>query len=141
MPQEHFIGVVHKAQALRAREMGIVAFSHGRESAVRSLAVGDAVILYAPRTDFDGDPVQAFVAHAIVTGEAPETREFAPGMTAWTRAARYDEITEIPVRPMLDDLEFVTNPRHWGMSFRQGKFAIGQADYLRIATALLGRTP
>jgi len=141
MAQRFFIGVVHRLQADIGRKIGIVAFSHGREAPLKNLAPGDAVILYAPKTDFDGDPVQAFVAHARVTGEAPYMRDFEPGMTAWVRDAVYDDITEIPVRPMLDDLSFVKNKTHWGMAFRQGKFEIPRADYTRIATALLGHAP
>ncbi len=137
MAPRHFIGVVHRAQAAMSRKMGIVAFSHGREAPVKSLNVGDTVILYAPRTDFDGDPVQAFVAHARVTGAAPYKRDFKPGMTAWCRDAAFDDVTEVPVRPLLDQLGFVKNPRHWGMAFRQGKFAIPEADYRLIADALL----
>lgn len=141
MSTRHFIGVVHAAQAAMSREMGIVAFSHGREAPVKSLAVGDTVILYAPKTDFDGDPVQAFVAHARVTGEAPYQRDFKPGMAAWCRDAAFDDVTEVPVRPMLEHLSFVKNPTHWGMAFRQGKFEIPEPDYRLIAEALLGQKP
>jgi len=124
-----------------ARAMGVVAFSHGRQAPVKSMTPGDAVIFYAPKTDFDGDPVQAFIAHARVTGTAPYQRDFSPGMTAWVRDAEFDDVTEAPVRPMLQHLSFVKNPRHWGMAFRQGKFAIPAADYLLISQALLGSKP
>ncbi|WP_172292261.1 EVE domain-containing protein [Pseudoruegeria sp. HB172150] len=136
MAQSFFIGVVHERQAAMARKAGIVAFSHGREAPVKSLSVGDAVILYAPKTDFDGKPVQAFIAHATVTGEEAEQREFAPGMIAWCRAARFDDVNTVPVRPLLDDLGFIRNKQHWGMAFRQGKFAIPDPDYRLIASAM-----
>lgn len=140
MAQRFFIGVVHRLQAAMARDMGIVAFSHGRKAPVKSLASGDAVILYAPKTDFAGDPVQAFVAHARITGEAPYRRDFQAGFIAWVRDAVYDDIGEVPVRPLLNDLSFVKSKAHWGMAFRQGKFEIPESDYTRIATALPGHT-
>ncbi|WP_425049370.1 EVE domain-containing protein [Psychromarinibacter sp. S121] len=135
MAVRSFIGVVHARQAGYAREAGIVAFSHGREAPVKDLSPGDRVVLYAPRTDFDGDPVQAFVAHAVVTGDAPYIREFPMG-EGWCRDASYDDVTPAPVRPMLEDLSFVKDPRYWGMAFRRGKFEISEADYRTIATAL-----
>jgi len=138
MSARYFIGVVHQARAKMTRDMGIVAFSHGREAPVKSLNPGDAVILYAPKTDFDGDPVQAFVAHARVSGDALYQRDFKPGMTARWRDAGYDDVAEIPVRPLHEQLSFVKNPKHWGMAFRQGKFAIAQADYQLIADAMPG---
>ncbi len=137
----YLIGVVHRAQAEMARSFGVVAFSHGREAPVRRLAQGDRVILYAPKTDFEGAPVQAFVAHATVTGAAPYEKAWDGEITAWVRDAAYDAVTEVPVRPFLDALSFVRDPKHWGMAFRQGKFEIPEADYRLIAGALLGAAP
>jgi len=135
MAQRFFIGVVHRAQAAMARNIGLVAFSHGREAPVKGVAPGDAVMLCAPRTDFDGDPVQAFIAHARITGAAPRRREFFPGKTAWARDATFDDVTEVPVRPMLPDLSFVKITRHRGMAFRLGKFAIPEPHDRRIGAA------
>jgi hypothetical protein len=137
MTNRFFIGVVHQAHVLMARAMGIVAFSHGKEAPVRTLAPGDAVLFYAPKTDFDGDPVQAFVGHAHITGATHYQRDFAPGLTAWVRDAAFDDVTDLPVRPLLHHLSFVKNPQHWGMAFRQGKFAIPEPDYRLISQALL----
>ncbi|SER65589.1 EVE domain-containing protein [Tranquillimonas rosea] len=134
----HWIGVVHRAQARMAREAGQVAFSHGRESLVRGLDVDDTVIYYAPKSDRDGVPVQAFVAHATVTGAAPYETEFRPGLTGWVRDARFDDVREVPVKPMLDSLSFVPNKRNWGLTFRGGRFSIPPEDYARIAGAMLG---
>lgn len=133
-----FIGVVHRKQVLAARDAGVVAFSHGRESAVRNLTPGDRVIYYAPKSDFEGDPVQAFVAHATVTGDTPYQKTWRPDFTAWVRDASFDAVTETPVRPLLDSLNFVPDPSNWGLRFRSGKFSIGAEDYQRIAGALLG---
>lgn len=128
-----FIGVVHRAQVHIARDAGIVAFSHGKEPLVRNLAVGDTVIYYAPKTDLHGDPVQAFVAHARITGTAPFQRDWLGDVTAWVREATFDPVAEIPVRSLLHDLSFVKNKPHWGMTFRGGRFSIPDADYRLIA--------
>ena len=132
----YVIGVANKAQVGIARQGGFVAFSHGREAAVRRLAAGDRVIYYAPRSDFDGDPVQAFVALAEVTGDAAHERPFGDHGLGWVRDARFEPVTEAPVRPLLDRLSFVRDKSRWGMAFRQGKFAIGAADYRLIAEAM-----
>lgn len=133
-----FVGVAHRKQVLIARDAGVVAFSHGRPAPVRRLAPGDKVVYYAPRSDFDGEPVQAFVAHAEVTGPAPYEKRWRDDFTAWVRDARYDTVDAVPVRPLLDRLSFVKDSRHWGISFRRGQFEIGDADYALIARALLG---
>lgn len=135
----HHIGVVHSTHVERGKAAGFVAFSHGREAAVRSLKPGDRVIFYAPKTGFDGDPVQAFVGHATVTGDAPYLTDYMGGYQAWVRDAFYDDVTPVPVRPFIDGLTFIRDKAHWGMAFRQGKFRISDADYALIADQLLGR--
>ncbi len=124
MTPNFIIGVVHAAQVAAGKRQGFLAFSHGKEAAVRNLNVGDKVVFYAPKTDFDGAPVQAFIGHATVTGAAPRQTDYMPGHPAWVRDAAFDDVAEVPVRPMLEELSFVKNPKHWGMAFRQGKFSI-----------------
>lgn len=130
-----YIGVAHARQVGIARAEGFVAFSHGREASVRSLNVGDRVAYYAPKSDWGGAHVQAFVALALVTGEDIHTRQYEMG-TGHVRAARYFETRDAPVRPLLPELSFVTDPKHWGLAFRQGKFRITEEDYAVIARAM-----
>ncbi len=133
----HVIGVVHRMQVETAAREGFVAFGHGKKSLVDGLCPGDTVIYYAPRTEPEGAPVQAFVAHATVTGAAARERSFGQGGNGWIRDAAYDEVRETPVRPLLDELEFLKGRRkNWGMAFRGGRFTIGDADYRLIAKAM-----
>jgi hypothetical protein len=132
-----WIGVAHRRQALAAQAAGFCAFSHGSRSAAERVGTGDGVLYYAPKADFDGDPVQAFVALAWITGETAEERvmpgtEFRP----WTRAARFEDVEETPIRPLLPDLGFIRSPRHWGMAFRRSLFAVDETDFARIADAM-----
>ena len=95
------------------------------------------MIYYAPRTEPEGDHVQAFVAHATVTGEAPVERQLGTGGTGWVREATFDRVAEVPIRPLLDRLEFLRGRgRNWGMALRGGRFAISEADYRLIAGAM-----
>lgn len=133
----YLIGVVHRMQVEVGAREGFVAFGHGKRALVDRLSVGDKVIYYAPRMEPGGEAVQAFVAHATVTGEAARPRDFGAWGTGWVRDASYDQVTEVPVRPLLDRLEFLSGRgRNWGMAFRGGRFAIGEADYRLIAGAM-----
>lgn len=142
MARTCWIGVAHRAQAMAARQGGFVAFSHGKEAAARKVIPGDGVIYYAPKTDFDGSPLRAFVALAEVTGDDVEQRDM-PGteFRPWVRTARYEAVTEVPVRPMLPDLGFIRNPTHWGMAFRRSLFSVPTSDFDRIALAMRTAEP
>lgn len=132
-----WIGVVHLAQARAAQAAGFVALSHGKEAAVAKLSKGDRVILYAPKSDFDGAPVQAFVALLTVTGETVRERPL-PGtdFRPFARDALYHRVTEVPVRPLLDHLSFVRSPRHWGMAFRRSQFEVTERDFNLITEGM-----
>ena len=133
-----YIGVVHLAQVREAERQGYVSFAHGDRASVEKVVPGDKVVYYAPKEDEDGAPVQAFIAHATVTGEEVETRSFGSHGTGQVRRATYDAVREVPVRPMIEDLEILAGKQNWGGVFRSGKVEIGAADYQRIAGAMLG---
>lgn len=130
-----WIGVAHARQVALIRAQGLVAFSKGQKAPLARMSVGDRVVYYAPRDDFDGAPVQAFVALATVTGEPFET-VLMEDKTAWVCAAEFAETSEVPIRPMIPDLTFITKPTHWGMAFRRSHFAIPEQDFNRIAGAM-----
>lgn len=131
-----FLAVVQRKQVLEARQAGAVASGQGRESAVR--APGDRVIYDPAESDMDRNPVQAFAEHATVTPAAPYQKGWHPDFTALVRGAAFDAVTETPVRPFQEALDFVTDPADRGLRFRSGKFPIGAADNRRIARAFLG---
>lgn len=134
----YWIGVAHARQVGIIREKGLVAFSRGQKAPAAKMAVGDQVIYYAPRTDFEGDVVQAFIALATVTGQAPFEAPLMGETTVWVREAAYDKAGEAPIRPMIPDLTFIRKPSHWGMAFRRSHFEIPKADFARIARAMAG---
>ena len=125
------VGVAHRRQVRLAAEGGFVAFSNGRESAVRRLDPGDHVVCYVPRTDMEGAPVQAFVAHATVT--EPYRRSFTGDYEPWVRDVRFDEVPEVPVRPLLDRLSFTRGRTSWGLAFHKGRFRLPPEDYAVLA--------
>lgn len=138
MAQKFWIGVVAGDHAKIAVENQVCAFSHGKQSAVDRLSVGDAFIYYAPKSGIgEGETIQAFVALGTVISNAPYQRKWAhTDFTAWVHDAAYEDIREVPTKPMLDDLSFITNPRYWGMAFRRGLFQIEQQDFEVIAKAM-----
>ncbi len=125
--------------ATGARE-GLFLCSHGDGRAAARPRRGDRFAYYAPRERLaaDAPAVQAFVALGEILDDAPHPRAMPSGFEAMVRAARYEPVTPAPVRPLLPALAFVKDPRHWGMAFRRGLFAVGCADFARIEAALRG---
>ena len=139
MEHKLWIAVVHLMHLKASQTGGFVAFSHGKEAAVRKVSPGDRVAFYAPRDTFEGTPVQAFCGLATVTGDHVEQRPL-PGtdVLPWVREAEFEQVTPMPVRPLLEDLSFVHDPQHWGMAFRRSLFEVSAEDFEIIENALRG---
>ena len=136
METKYWIGVVGAKHAVTGRERGICAFSHGKEQAISKLTPGDRFAYYAPREGYrEGDVVQAFVATGTVGEGEPFEADF-DGNPVWVRSATYDLDTPASVRPMLDRLAFVKNPKNWGMAFRRSLFEISAQDFTLIETEM-----
>ena len=104
---------------------GFTEAAEGQESRLRRLAPGDTVIFYS------GSPDKRFTGIASVTDD-----EVVPVEKAWRRRVQFVECQEATVQPLIDDLQFITNKKSWGVAFRRGFFEIGEADYQRIAAAM-----
>ncbi|MBB6030501.1 hypothetical protein [Oceanithermus desulfurans] len=55
--------------------------------------------------------------------------------------AFFAEAREVPIRPLLESLEFIRDVRRWGYAFRFGYLKIGRGDLGRTARTMLGAHP
>ena len=134
----YWINVVSLNHVHAGMEGGFTQADHGAKSRLERLSAGDAIVFYSPRTEIRaGEPVQRFTAVASVLDDAPlqapAVDEAAP---PWRRAVRYERCEEAPVRPLIEELEFIRDKKSWGVAFRRGFFEIGAGDYGRIARAM-----
>jgi hypothetical protein len=112
---------------------------HGKAEPLRRLARGDWVIFYSPRLEYpDGAPLQAFTAIGQVVDDEPYQAELSADVMPWRRNVDFLPCTETPIRPLIDDLEFIENKQRWGYRFRFGLFTIGDSDLARIRGAMTG---
>lgn len=134
---KYWIGVAARAHVLKGKAEGFAQLGHGKHAPVKRLRIGDWIAYYAPRERMgEGAAVQAFVAIGRVTSEVYQVEQ-APGFCPYRRDVAYvPAAREVPIRPMLDDLSFIPDARHWGMVFRRGSFAVPERDFALISTAM-----
>ncbi|KRA47853.1 EVE domain-containing protein [Devosia sp. Root635] len=132
-----WIGVAAAAHVRVGRQQGFVMFAHGRHSAVRQLRPGDAFAYYSPTETLGGkDAVRRFTAIGTIAAGEPEPSSIMGATEAWMRRAHYLDAQEADIYLLLPQLDFVTDPSHWGMYFRKSLFKTGAADFSRIAEAM-----
>jgi hypothetical protein len=140
MTPRNWIAVASADHARRGRVAGPPGFMqvcHGQRAPLERLAGGDRVVYYAPATVMRGrDRLQSFVSIGLVESGAPYPFDMGDGFVPWRRDVRYVHAQAAPIAPLLAQLDFVGDIRHWGYQFRFGLFAIGDDDMRRIAQAM-----
>jgi hypothetical protein len=79
---------------------------------------------------------ERFTALGQVRDTRPTQVEQAPGFKPWRRSVKYVEVTEAPIRPLIDQLTFIRQGVAWGAAFRFGFFEISRKDFRTIEAAM-----
>ncbi|MGL6342410.1 MAG: EVE domain-containing protein, partial [Waterburya sp.] len=94
------------------------------------LQPGDYIIFYSPKTSLqNGKPVQAFTAVAKIKDQDVYQVVVSDRFQLYRRNADYENCQEVQIKPLIEQLEFITNKQHWGFRFRLGLFEINQHDF------------
>jgi hypothetical protein len=64
-----------------------------------------------------------------------------PGFVPYRRDIHFLEASDVPIRPLLEQLSFIKDKSKWGYAFRFGHLEIPKPDFERIAIKMLGRVP
>ncbi|MCW2711002.1 MAG: hypothetical protein JWP24_1196 [Marmoricola sp.] len=138
----YWINTVSRDHVQRGVEGGFTQADHGRDTRLRRLRPCDEIAFYSPRTAMrSGEPLQQFTAFATVTGESPYPVEVSTDFSSWRLEVEFADVTAAAVRPLLDELSFITDPIRWGLPFRRGLFEVREADMELIRTALGATRP
>jgi EVE domain len=136
-----WIGVVSRSHVLRGVAGGFAQMNHGKQAPLKRMKAGDGLIYYSPREAYpDGAPLQAFTALGFIrTGDVyahDMTPDGVPGFVPWRIDVDYQTVQTAPIKPLIAQLDFITDKTHWGAVFRFGQLKISEADFRRIAEAM-----
>lgn len=131
--QKFWVIVASKDHVLHGVSGGFIQAGHGKRSGIARMHAGDRILYYSPKVAFDGnEPLQAFTALGEVTDDEIVQVEMSPDFRPFRRNAKYRYTGEVKIRPLIEDLRFITNKKGWGSAFRFGLLAIPQEDFERI---------
>ncbi|RCS59452.1 EVE domain-containing protein [Parvibium lacunae] len=133
----YWIGVVSDSHVQRGVTGGFCQLCHGKAAPLKRMQQGDWLIYYSPKYDMNRtEPYQAFTALGRVADNAIYQFAMTPDFIPWRRQIDYLSVTPAPIRPLLDQLDFIQDKQHWGAVFRHGYVEINQRDFLLISQAL-----
>lgn len=133
----NWIAVASAEHVARGRAGGFMQVCHGKEGPLRRLQPGDYVLYYSPTEVFGGKTrLQAFTAIGTVAAGRPYAFDMGGGFVPFRRDVQWLSAQQQPIHPLLAQLEFTRDDRHWGARLRHGLVAISVHDLHRIATAM-----
>jgi hypothetical protein len=134
----HWVIVASKNHVLNGMRAGIAQANHGKAAPLKRMKVGDGVLYYSPKLEFEGDKkLQAFTAIGYVTGESVYPFDMGGGFIPYRREVKYLECVDVPIQPLIPALTFIENKTSWGYLFRFGFFEIPKGDFDLIASYML----
>ena len=134
---KYWINVVSRDHVQRGVAGGFTQANHGKPWALRKMSKGDWLIFYSPKTQFeDGETLQAFTALGQIIDDEAYEAEMSPSFRPWRRNVAFEKVTEAPIRPLIDSLEFIENKVQWGYKFRFGVIEITAHDFTVIKKAM-----
>ena len=136
--EKYWIAVVSKDHTQRGVAGGFMQVCHGKEGPLKRMKPGDWVIVYSPKESMSGDiKCQAFTAVGQVTDENVYPFQMSSDFIPFRRNVKFYECEQIPILPLIDQLEFITNKSKWGFQFRFGFFEIVEHDFNLIITKMI----
>jgi predicted RNA-binding protein len=133
----YWINTISKDHVKLGVEGGFTQANHGKDTMLKRLKKGDWIVFYSPKTNYkDGEPVQAFTAIGQVKDDELYQFEVDDRMP-WRRNFTFYDCEETPIKPLIDDLSFITNKTNWGFKFHFGMFQIPEEDFTLIKNLML----
>jgi hypothetical protein len=116
---------------------GFIQLNHGKKAPLQKLRAGDGLLMYSPRTSYpDGNVLQAFTAIGIVASGEIYQVEMSPDFKPYRVDVRFLKCHEALIEPLINNLSFIKNKKHWGAAFRFGQLKVPAADFALISKAM-----
>jgi len=137
-----WVGVASQDHVARGVAGGFCQLCHGKAAPLKRMSPGDWIVYYSPKVRLDGDELcQQFTAIGEVVGSDVYVFEMAPRFAPFRRDIRFVDARATPIRPLVEKLSFIRDPKRWGYVFRFGHFEMSREDFELIANQMLGEVP
>ena len=133
----YWINCISKDHVLSGVESHFTQAGHGKPDPLKPLRKGDLVAFYSAGTTYrKGELIQCFTAIGKVADDKPFHVEVSKEFRPWRRKMEYLRVADVPIRPLIADLDFIEDKDNWGMPMRRGLFEVSAEDFAKISTAM-----
>jgi hypothetical protein len=83
--------------------------------------------------------LQAFTAIGQIVDDEPYQVEMTADFRPYRRNVDFVVCKETPIRPLIEELNFIEDKKRWGYKFRFGVFKIDDHDLALLKRTMTGR--
>ena len=141
--QKHYIICVSLEHAKRGIAWGFIQSNHGKSTNIKKLRTGDGILIYSSKYRFtpentEENKLQSFTALGYVRDELLYQWDMGWWFTPFRRNIDFrQDITTLPIIPLLSDLEFVKDVKKWGFPLMYGFLEISEHDFEFIRSKMI----
>lgn len=136
--QRYWIASVSKEHSQLGVSGGFIQVCHGKQAPLKRISKDDWIIVYSSVTRMnETEKCQSFTAIGQATDELVYPFRMADDFIPFRRNIHFYDCCEVSILPLIQELEFIQNKKHWGFPFRFGFFEIREGDFNRIMTKML----
>lgn len=135
---KYWIGVVSKEHVTIGVKAGIAQIGHGKRTGLARMKKGDWLIYYSPKISLDSnEKLQTFTALGQIIDDEIYQREVSQTFKPYRRDIRYKNTKDVSILPLINQLAFIKDKKHWGFMFRLGLFEISEKDFKLISRLMI----
>ena len=138
----YWIGVASQDHVARGVAGGFCQLGHGKAAPLKRMSPGDWIVYYSPKVRLDDEATcQQFTAIGEIAEREPYVFHMAPEFAPFRRDVRFLNARAAPIRPLVERLSFIRDPKRWGYAFRFGHLDMSREDFELIASQMLDEMP
>jgi len=116
---------------------GICQLCHGKNTPLKRMSKNGWIVYYSGKETFGKTtPYQKFTAIGKIADDEIYQFEMNPDFTPFRRKVDFIESKDAAIRPLINDLDFITDKEKCGAPFRFGFLQINSHDFELIASAI-----
>lgn len=133
----YWINTVSRDHVMAGVSGGFTQANHGSPHNLKRMKCGDWLVFYSPKTNFQGgESLQCFTAIGRIADDEPFQVEMRTDFKPFRRQVMFYDCQEVPIRPLINRLDFIKDKQKWGYPFRRGLFMVEKHDFVQIADAI-----
>jgi hypothetical protein len=133
---KYWINTAAREHVLKGLAGGYTQANHGSDRILKKVSKGDVILFYSSKDTYpEGEPYQKFTACGIIKDEEVYQVTITDNFRPFRRNLTFVAMEEASIKPMIEELSFIQDPKHWGFPFMRGLFEIPKEDFDKIAAA------